>query len=225
MLRDAVSVRTALETNGFISRDDFLPDDTFRALNDRVLQSWEGGNGWRTRVKGPAEAKVLPLQPPSKTLKIRSLLDEQANGANSGFSYLYHSLHQENDDAGLIARISTAVIEEWNPVIKELIGKWDRTNFSLTAYTPPSFLDSHTDHDPSGPRYQITLLLYFGDAGKQTKQAGLVFDYLGRKSIIPATPNRAVLFVPSPETNHGIPRANVNGTPAYTRLAFSGWLI
>ncbi|WP_196236934.1 2OG-Fe(II) oxygenase [Rhizobium leguminosarum] len=86
-------------------------------------------------------------------------------------------------------------------------------------------MDTHTDHDPTTSRHQITLLLYFGDAGKQTEQAGLVFDYRGKRSLIPATPNRAVLFVPSPETNHGIPRTNLDMAPDYCRLAFSGWLI
>ncbi|RCW23341.1 hypothetical protein DFR48_107213 [Ciceribacter lividus] len=225
MLPSADSVRTSLDTSGFVSRDDFLPDDTFRALNELVLQSWNGGNGWRTRVKGPGGARVLPLQPPSRIAKIRSLLDEHANSASSEFSYLYHSLHEENDESGLIGKITAAVIEGWNPLINDLIGEWSHTNFSLTAYTPSCFLDSHTDHDPGVSRYQITLLLYFGDAGKETQQAGLVFDYLGKRSIIPASPNRAVMFVPSPETNHGIPRADETVASDYARLAFSGWLI
>ncbi|MDC9597093.1 2OG-Fe(II) oxygenase [Xenorhabdus anantnagensis] len=225
MLSETGSMKDTLENAGFIYRDNFLPNDVFQNLNQEVIKSWHKGTGWRTRVKGTTEAKVLPLQSLANVQKIRSLLNKQMESRYSGFSYLYHSLHQDNDEVGLVSQIRTEVIKGWSAEIRALIGHWDQTNFSLTAYTPFCFLDMHTDYVPDAARYKLTLLLYFGGEGMFPEQADLVFDYRGQKTAIPAIPNRSVLFVPSPETNHGIPSGSVDPSIHFCRLAFSGWLL
>lgn len=225
MFREIGTIQNELGLTGFICRDNFLPNDLFRQLNNEVIQSWNEGTGWRTRIKGSTEAKVLLLQPSSNVKKLRSLFNVKNKFRSSDFSYLYHSLHQDNDETGLVSKIRDVVIKGWMTEITELIENWGQTNFSLTAYTQFCFLDMHTDYVPSPPRYKLTLLLYFGNKGMASEQADLVFDYRGQKTKISAIPNRSVLFIPSPDTNHGIPRGTVVDTVQFCRLALSGWLL
>lgn len=211
-----------LRRDGLLVRDKLLPQAVFDGYARRVRSSWKSREGWVTRVKGPGEAKALPIQPSDKVREIGVLLDAYSSSNPESFSYLYHSLHESNDNACLIKDIAQDTIAAWQDFITHLIVFPYQTNFSLTAYTPHCRLTSHTDYSTDTDPYRLTLLLYFGGEGDDI--VPLYFNFAGHQHRVTPQRNRSVLFVPTPETEHWIEPVPHSSTQS-VRLAFSGWLI
>ena len=208
----------ALEQCGFLVRDKLLPQLVFERHKQAVLQSWNSGNGWATRIKAGPEAKIFSRQDQSALEQIEPLV--RAHAKNGEFQYLYHSMHEGRDEVGVIHSIFADVRAAWSDVIDLVAPDATKTNLSLTSFTPGCFLDAHNDHGDGSSKYRVTLLLYFGS--ESAEAGGLVFNYRGKKDVIAPLQNRSVLFVPTSETEHWIERVPNDSAP---RLALSGWLL
>ncbi len=220
-MRSIDEIRAALERDGFAVADDLLPRPVFEDLDARVLASWRGGIGWNTRVKGPGASRNLPLSAGDRLRQIAELVDGVDEGSGDVFTYLYHQLHADRDESGLVRGIEDVALAAWCEAIDRLVGPFDRTNFSLTAFTPGCRLARHTDH--GGERaYRLTILLYF--TGEGSSEVPLMFGGSEAPARIVPQPNRSVIFVPSAVTTHWVDPVPFEDQGT-ARLAFSGWLI
>lgn len=208
----------ALEQYGFLMRDELLATDVFERHKEAALRSWESGSGWATRIKAGSEAMVLARQDQSALEQIEPLI--RAHSEDGEFQYLYHSMHEDQDDAGIIPPILADVRAAWSDVISLVAPDAVDTNLSLTSFTPGCFLDAHNDLGDGSNKYLATLLLYFGSGNAEA--GGLVFDFRGSRDLIVPVQNRSVLFVPTSDTEHWIERIPGGAKP---RLALSGWLL
>ncbi|MET3234181.1 UNVERIFIED_ORG: hypothetical protein ABIC54_006397 [Burkholderia sp. 1263] len=211
-----------LARDGVLIQDEILARPDFEEFDRAARCCWQQMTGWRTRVKGPGAARDIELQDPTAMGRIGALLDAHETANPGEFTYLYSSLHQSRDQSGTVRKIGHALIGAWHGSVGELLAPPFDTNFSLTAYTPHCRLAQHTDFSLGTSPYRLTLLLFFcnTDAGL----APLHFEFKGKRQVIRAVPNRSVLFVPSPATNHWIEPV-VSTDPGVLRLAFSGWLL
>ncbi|WP_268874929.1 2OG-Fe(II) oxygenase [Cereibacter johrii] len=214
-------IRAALKRDGFALADDLLPRPIFEDLDARVLASWRGGIGWNTRVKGPGTSRNLSLATGDRLHQIAALVDRVDEGSGDVFTYLYHQLHADRDESGLVRSIEEVALAAWREAIKHLIGPFERTNFSLTAFTPGCRLARHTAHGGESA-YRLTILLYF--TGEGSSEGSLMFGGSEAPACIAPRPNRSVIFVPSATTTHWINRVPF-GKAKSARIAFSGWLI
>ena len=210
-----------MSTNGFAVVDNLLVRSQYCLLKSRVRSSWESGDDWRTRVKGPGSATKVPLQKGDKLRQIATLVDRVEATDKARFTYLFHQLHADDDKAGLVKATEEAVLSIISNTIGLVVGGYRRTSFSLTAFTPGCRLRPHTDHGGS-EAYRLTVILYFSEP--TDCEAPLMFDGSARTPHrIEARPNRLVIFLPSATSIHWVDRVpDGNGT---ARLAFSGWLI
>lgn len=215
------NIRAALKRDGFAVADDLLPRPIFEDLDARVLASWRGGIGWNTRVKGPGTPRNLPLAVGEHLHQIAELVDRVDEGNGDVFTYLYHQLHADCDETGLIRSIEEVALAAWREAIEQLVGPFDRTNFSLTAFTPGCRLARHTDHGGQSA-YRLTILLYF--TGEGSSEGPLMFGGGEAPARIAPRPNRSVIFVPSKTTTHWIDPVPFKRDES-ARIAFSGWLI
>lgn len=220
-MRPINEIREALQRDGFAVQDALLPKSVFDELDRRVAESWRSGIGWSTRVKGAGPSHLLPLQSGTRLRKVAALIDCVMAGSADSFTYLYHQLHNERDESGLLDRIEEVTCSAWRDVIGHLVGPFDRTNFSLTAFTPGCRLERHTDYGGKHA-YRLTILLYFSSKGES--EVPLMFGDSKTPISIQPVPNRSVIFVPSTATTHWIePVPFEENYPV--RLAFSGWLL
>lgn len=144
-MRSINEICDALQRDGFAVQDALLPKSVFDELDKRVVESWRSGIGWGTRVKGLGPSHLLPLQLGTRLRKVAALIDCVMDGSGDSFTYLYHQLHKDRDESGLLHRIEEVTCAAWREVIGHLVGPFDRTNFSLTAFTPGCRLERHTD--------------------------------------------------------------------------------
>ncbi len=214
-------IRDALRRDGYAVQDALLPWAVFDDLDGRVLESWRNRIGWNTSVKGPGPCRHLPLQLGDSARPIADLVDRVTDGGGDSFTYLYHQLRKDQDESGLVRRIEEVTCDAWREAISHLVGPFERTSFSLTAFTPGCRLEPHTDHGGKDV-YRLTILLYFTGTGTGT--VPLMFGDSKVPAIIKPTPNRSVIFVPSTASTHWIDRVPFNGDHT-VRLAFSGWLL
>jgi hypothetical protein len=215
------NILASVARDGFALKDDFLPGALFAELDALVLAAWRDGTGWRTRVKGPGRSSKVPLQSGANVRRIGQLLDQVGGVEGNHFSYLYHQLHVDDDVNNLVRRIEQASLEAWGEATERLIGRYDRTNFSLTAFTAGCRLSPHTDHGGKDA-YRLTMLLYF--TGEGGSEVPLMFGDETTPVCIAPRPNRSVIFLPSPATTHWIAPVPIEDHHT-ARLAFSGWLL
>lgn len=220
-MRAFEEIHATLERDGFAVADDLLPGPVFDDLDARVLASWRTGVNWNTRVKGPGRPRILPLATGTCLSQITELIDRVDDGGGDVFTYLYHQFHEGCDQRGLVRSIEEVVVTAWRETIEHLVGPFERTNFSLTAFSPGCRLARHTDHGGEGA-YRLTMLLYF--SGEGSCEIPLMFGNGVPPARIYPRPNRSVIFVPSAETTHWIDPVPFQEERT-VRLAFSGWLI
>jgi hypothetical protein len=220
-MRSIDEICAALERDGFAVADDLLPRPVFEDLDARVLASWRGGSGWNTRVKGPGPSRNLSLETGDRLRQIATLIDRLDDGSGDVFTYLYHQLHADRDESGLVRSIEEVALAAWREAIDHLVRSFERTNFSLTAFSPGCRLARHTDYSGEGA-YRLTILLYF--TGEGSNDVPLMFGGSEAPARIVPRPNRSVIFVPSAATTHWIDPVSFEDEGT-ARLAFSGWLI
>lgn len=214
-------IRDAMQRDGYMVQDELLPRSVYNELDRLVLESWRCGIGWNTRVKGPSASRLLPLQTGARLQQVAHLIDRVMDEDCDSFTYLYHQLHNDRDEDGLVRRIEEATCAAWHKAILHLIGHFDRTNFSLTAFTPGCRLERHTDYG-GNDAYRMTMLLYF--TGEGTSEVPLMFGDGNAPTCIRPLPNRSVIFIPSASTSHWISPVPFEDDHT-VRLAFSGWLL
>lgn len=219
--RSVVEISAALERDGFAVVDDLLPRAVFDNLDARVRASWRCGSGWKTRVKGPGTSRSLPLTSGDSLRQIAELVDRADDSSGDVFTYLYHQLHADRDESGLVRSIEEFALAAWRDVIENLVGHFDKTNFSLTAFNEGCRLARHTDHGGE-IAYRLTMLLYFTSEG--SSEVPLMFCGKTAPARIIPRPNRSVIFVPSVDTTHWIDPVSCEDECG-ARIAFSGWLI
>lgn len=221
-----LSTTAELQENGFLVRDNFLPQPQFEWLQARVLATWQRKEHWRTKVKGPGAPVTLPFQESTPLSAIASLLDAETAARPHGFTYLYHVAQEEQAASGLTAEIYPHIVEGWTDMLQALEIAYRATQFALTAFGPHCYLDPHTDFSPNDAEpYQVALILYFQAAG-QEQDGSLQFDYMGKRARIAPLANRSVFFIPNRQTDHCVPQSTHAGAGRDApRLAVSGWLI
>ena len=216
-----------MKNDGYIVIDNFLPEYEFHKLNEKVKISWKKKESWHTRVKPKGKFRLLPYQKSEKTLSIRKELDKIRFSCADSFTYLYHALHESNDKNGLIKKIKNTIISKlMEQPIREIADASSDSSFFLTAFTSGYYLDFHTDCPSEDVPYALTKLLYFGSCSSSINDAGLIFRYHNRVSVIDCNPNRCVVFIPNKETLHGVAMDKcISIDEDNPRLAFSGWLL
>jgi Rps23 Pro-64 3,4-dihydroxylase Tpa1-like proline 4-hydroxylase len=215
-----------LKENGFLLRDNFLPRPLFKRLQEQVLDAWNCKKQWNTKVKGAGAPVTLPYQDQAKLKLIRDLLDNEKQTRSNDFTYLYHTMNDSQCEGNLVAEIYPHIISGWCDELRMLAVGYKTAEFSLTAFGPYCYLDSHTDFSTNDAApYQIALILYLQSAALN-EDGCLQFDYMGKSVRIAATANRSVLFVPTHQTNHSVsPLTAASEMFDHPRLAVSGWLI
>ncbi|MEL6242985.1 MAG: 2OG-Fe(II) oxygenase [Pseudomonadota bacterium] len=208
-----------LARDGVIVRENLLPDTWFDMHRARVIESWHNGTAWETRIKVGDDNRILPRQPESAMPGIAEQVRQSKS--DNAFQYLYHSMHESKDTHGIVLPIVEDVRQAWRTELARIAPSANMTSFSLTSFNTGCFLDPHNDHSGNEKPFAVTLLLYFGSQDVEDS-GGLVFNYRGRKRVIPAKANVGVLFVPSPETEHWVEPIPMQ---AGARLALSGWLL
>jgi hypothetical protein len=221
-----VNLSDILKDEGCIVIDNFLPESEFQKLNAKVQHSWTTKDSWYTRVKARGKFKLIPYQKGNKVFAIRKELDKVRSRYPDSFTYLYHALHESNDQHGLVDNIKKTIINNFaSQPLNDIAHISTDSSFSLTAFTSGCYLDFHTDCPSENVPYLLTVILYFG-LGRPNKESGLTFRYRNKESTIDCTPNRCVIFIPTDETIHGVAvNKYLHLKDDIPRLAFSGWLL